>query len=177
MTDNNFDIKIIDLHWINDVDEPTDLCAHGHVFVKIGNEVLSDKNSLDVTVSATALYLMRTLKNNYKKDNYASQLLPCCGHFIIADNEIDFVNICGCQSGIDWTIIHTNDNKIRHLTESGQEAIIDKEAYKKIVLDFADQVEKFYQISTPKIIPTDDFDKKGYFTFWKEWRKLRDEWK
>ncbi|MCA0232916.1 MAG: hypothetical protein LCH91_20785 [Bacteroidetes bacterium] len=177
MTAFFFDIKLLDLHWIKDVDDPTDLCAHGHVFVKIGNEVVADKDSLDVTVSATALYLMRTLKSNYKKGDYASQLLPCCGHFIIADNEKDFVNICGCPSGIDWTIIHTDDSKIKHVTDSGQEAIIDKNSYRKIVLDFADQVENFYKSSLPKAIPTDYFDKKGYLTFWKEWRSLRDEWK
>jgi hypothetical protein len=174
---NNFDIKILDLHWINNVDDPTDLCAHGHVFVKIGNEVIVDKDSLDITVSATGLYLMRTLKVNYKKDNYASQLLPCCGHYIIAEDDNDFVTICGCPSGIDWTIIHTDDNKIKHITESGQEAIIDKEAYKFLVLDFADEVENFYKTSLPKAIPTDDFDKKGYLAFWKEWRNLRGEWK
>jgi len=177
MTDNNFDIKILDLHWIEDFDDPTDLCAHGHVLVKIGDEVVADKDSLDVTVSATALYLMRTIKNDYKKDDYASQLLPCCGHFIIADDEKDFVNICGCPSGIDWTITHTDDNKIKHVSDSGKEAIIDKATYQKIVLDFADQVEKFYKTSLPKTVPTDDFDKKSYLTFWKEWRNLRDEWK
>lgn len=177
MTNNNFDIKILDLHWINNVDDPTDLCAHGHVFVKIGNEVIVDKDSLDITVSATGLYLMRTLKVNYKKDNYASQLLPCCGHYIIAEDDNDFVTICGCPSGIDWTIIHTDDNKIKHIAESGQEAIIDKEAYKFLVLEFADEVENFYKTSLPKAIPTDDFDKKGYLAFWKEWRNLRGEWK
>jgi hypothetical protein len=145
--------------------------------VKIGDEVIADKDSLDVTVSATALYLMRTLKNNYKKDDYASQLLPCCGHFIIADDDNDFVNICGCPSGIDWTIIHTDDGKIKHITDNGQKATVDKEVYKKIVLDFADKVENFYKTSLPKTIPTDDFDKKGYLTFWKEWRHLRDECK
>lgn len=176
MAENNFDIKLIDLFWIKEVDDPTDLCAHGHVFVKIGNEIIADKDSLDVTVSATALYLMRTLKEDYKEGDYASQLLPCCGHFIIADNEKDFVDICGCPSGIDWTIIHTTDHKIKHVTNSGQEATIDIEVYKKIVLDFADQVESFYKTSLPKTIPTSDFDKKGYLTFWKEWRKLRDEW-
>ena len=67
MTDNTFDIKILDLHWIKYVDDPTDLCAHGHVFVKIGEEVVADKDSLDIAVSSTALYLMRTLKYNYKK--------------------------------------------------------------------------------------------------------------
>jgi hypothetical protein len=177
MTENKFDIKLFDLHWIEDLDDPTDLCAHGHVFVKIGDEIVADKDSLDVTVSATALYLMRTLKGNYKKDDYASQLLPCCGHFIIADDDNEFVNICGCPSGIDWTIIHTNDNKIKHISDNGQEATIDIEQYKKMVLGFADQVENFYKTSLPKTIPIDDFDKKGYLMFWKEWRNLRDEWK
>lgn len=177
MTDNTLDIKIIDLHWIKDVDDPTDLCAHGHVFVKIGDEVVADKDSLDVTVSSTALYLMRTLKDDYKKDDYASQLLPCCGHFFMADEENDIVNIMGCPSGIDWTIIHTADNKIRHISDSGHEVTIEKKAYQKIVLDFADKVENFYKSSLPKAIPTEDFDKKGYLTFWREWRQLRDEWK
>lgn len=177
MTNNNFEIKILDLHWIKNVDDPEDLCAHGHVFVKIGNEVVADKDNLDITVSSTALYLLRTLKSNYKKGNYASQLLPCCGFFIIADDNTDFVNICGCPNGIDWTIIHLDNGNIKHISENGEEAIIDKETYQKIVLDFADQVENFYRTSLPKTIPTDDFDKKGYLTFWKEWRNLRDEWK
>jgi hypothetical protein len=175
MTENNFDIKLLDFHWIKDIDDPTDLCAHGHFFVKIGNEIVADKDSLDVTVSVTALYLMRTVNEDYKKDDYASQLLPCCGHFLIADDENDFVNICGCPSGIDWTIIHTDDNKIKHVTDSGQEATIEKDAYKKIVFDFADQVDNFYKTSLPKTIPSDEFDKRGYLTFWKEWRNLRDE--
>jgi len=176
MIENNFDIRLLDLHWIKDVDDPSDLCAHGHVYVKIGHEVIADKDSLDVTVSATALYLMRTLKDNYKKDDYASQLLPCCGHIIIADDNNDCVNICGCPSGIDWTIIHTDENRIKHISDNEQEATIDKEQYKKLVLDFADQVENYYKTSLPKTIPTDDYYKKGYLTFWKEWRRLRDEW-
>ncbi len=177
MKENNFDIKILDLHWITNVDNPADLCAHGHVFVKIGNEVIADKDSLDVTVSSTALYLLRTLKSDYKKDDYASQLLPCCGHFIIAGDCNDFVSICGCPSGIDWTIIHIENEKVKHISDNGQEVIIDKKTYQKIVLDFVDQVEDFYKTSLPKTIPTDDFEKKGYLTFWKEWRNLRNEWK
>lgn len=177
MTDHSFDIKIVDLHWIKHVDDPADLCAHGHVFVKIGDEVVSDQDSPGITISSTALYLMRTIKGNYKKNDYASQLLPCCGHFFMADEENDAVNIMGCPNGIDWTIIHTRDGKVKHITESGQEAIIDEEAYKKIVLDFADQVERFYQASLPKTIPTGDSDKRGYLAFWKEWRRLRDAWR
>jgi hypothetical protein len=176
MTDNEFDIKILNLHWMKGVDDPTDLCAHGNVFVKIGDDVVADINTFEITVSATALYLLRTLKVNYKKGDYASQLLPCCGHFIIADDDADFVNICGCPNGIDWTIIHTDD-KIKHISNSGQEVTIEKDVYQKIVLEFADQIENFYTTSLPKTIPTDDFDRKGYLTFWKEWRSLRGEWK
>ena len=175
MTDNNFDIKLLDIHWIKNVDDPTDLCAHGHVFVKIGKEVVADKDTFDIALSSTALYLMRTIKHDYKKDDFASQLLPCCGHFIIADTDTDFVTIMGCNSGIDWTIIHTDNNKIKHISDSGNEITIDIEEYKKLVFAFADQVEKFYSDSRPKTIPSDDFDKKGYLTFWKEWRNLRDE--
>lgn len=177
MTESNLEIRILDLHWIENIDDPTDLCAHGHIFVRIGDEVISDKNGLDVTVSATALYLMRTISKNYKKGDYASQLLPCCGHFVIADNNKNSVDICGCPSGIDWTIIHTDDSTVKHISASGKEATIGLDLYKEMVLDFADQVENFYNKSLPKVIPSDDFDKKGYLAFWNEWRMLRNRWK
>jgi hypothetical protein len=175
MSDNTFEIRILQLHWITNVDDPTDLCAHGHVFVRIGDEVVADIDSLNVTVSATALYLMRTITEDYTKGDYASQLLPCCGHFMVADDDNGVVKIFGCRNGIDWTIIHTEENKIKHISENGQEATIDKESYKKIVFSFADQVDNFYKTSLPKTLPTDEFDKKAYSTFWKEWRQLRDE--
>lgn len=49
--------ETFNLHWINKVDDPNNLCAHGRVFVKIGNEVVSDINSMSITVSSPALYL------------------------------------------------------------------------------------------------------------------------
>ncbi len=104
MTDNNFDIKIIDLHWIKNVDDPTDLCAHGHVYLKIGDHVVSDKATGDWTLSSTALSLLRTIENDYEKDGYSNQLLPCCGHFFIADDVLETVLVQGCDTGIDWKI-------------------------------------------------------------------------
>lgn len=175
MIDNTFDIKILDLHWITDVDEPADLCAHGHVYLKIGDQIVSDKSTGDWTLSSTALSLLRTIEKDYEKDDYSNQLLPCCGHFFIADDNQKTVIIQGCDTGIDWKIIHTNDNKVRHVLNNGNEATIDKDIYKNIVFNFADTVEQFFKDSKPKTIPTDDFDKKGYLTFWKEWRNLRDK--
>lgn len=176
MSKNTFEIKILNFHWIKE-DDGQDLCLHGNVFVKIGDEIIIDANTLDVTLSSAALHLMRALKQNYKPDDYSSQLFPHCGHFIIADDEKDCVDILGCPTGIDWTIVHLKDNKVKLITESGQEIIIEEKLFQKIVLDFADQVENFYKSSIPRIIPTDEFEKMGYLTFWKEWRYLREEWK
>ncbi len=172
--ENQFELKLLGMHWLDDLDQQTDLCCHGTVFVKIGDEIICDKDRLEVTVSATALYLLRTIKKDYKIDDFKNPLLACCGHFLFAVED-NLVDIGGCPNGIDWTIIHTKDEKVKHISENGSEAAIDKEFYKNLVLDFADQVENFYQNSLPKIIPEDDFDREGYLAFWKEWRNLRNE--
>jgi hypothetical protein len=177
MSVDNFDLKIIDLHWLENVDDRYDLCAHGHVYLKIGDQIVSDKEANDWTLSSTALSLLRTIESDYEKDHYSNQLLPCCGHFFIPDDKGETVIIQGCNTGIDWKIIHAKDNQVRHILKNGAEVTIDDSVYKNIVIDFADQVEHFFKESRPKIIPKDKFDRKGYLTFWKEWRNLRDKWK
>ena len=53
-----FKIIINDLYWIGgDKDDPKDLCLHGNLTVHIGDTILADHG----TVSATALYLLKTL--------------------------------------------------------------------------------------------------------------------
>ena len=91
---------------------------------------------------------------------------------MIADDKEESVNIIGCPNGIDWTILHHNDT-IEHLTDNGAKGIINVKDYKTVVFSFADQVEQFYKDSRRKSLPEDEFDKKGYLTFWKEWRRLR----
>lgn len=173
MKNTTFDVRLLETHWVFADDDREDLCAHGHVFVRIGDEVVADENSLDVTVSSTALYLSRTLSSNYKKDDYASQLLPCCGHvFMVGEND-GILYPVGCPNGIDWTIEHIGDNEIKHTSARGSQAIIEFDEYKKMVLSFSDQVEQFYRISEPKILPTEDFERKGYLAFWDEWKNLR----
>ena len=40
---SNFEIKIIDLHWIDrKEDDGKDLCLHGNVFVRIGDEIIDN---------------------------------------------------------------------------------------------------------------------------------------
>ena len=90
----------------------------------------------------------------------------------------DFVNILGCPNGIDWTIIHKENNKIKFITEKRTEAEIYFNNYKNIVLEFADKIEEFYKKSKPKIVQQEnDFNLKGYSAFWNEWHLLRTKWK
>lgn len=171
---SNFDIEILKLNWLDKLEESQDRCAHGKVYLRIGNEIICNEEKGEWTLSSTALYLMRTLNENYEIGEYGSQLIPCCGHFLITDeNDDEFVIIIGCPNGIDWTIRHLENDQIKHISESGNEGIIDKEDYRKVVLNFANQVELFYKESKPKEIPEDEFDRKGYTAFWNEWKKLK----
>ncbi|MDR2905757.1 MAG: hypothetical protein LBU73_07380 [Helicobacteraceae bacterium] len=177
--ENAFEIKILKLHWV-DKNDPTvqyddreDLCLHGELFIRIGNEVLLDFESGAWTLSAASLFLMRTLKMDYKPDDFENLLIPCCGHFIIAE-ENQPVQVCGCPNGAEWTIKHIDGGFVKHISSKGEEATITEEEYRKIVFDFADKVEQFYK-DNPRVLPTDEFELQGYNAFWKEWRKMRYE--
>jgi hypothetical protein len=171
--ENSFEIKILKCHWIQEdnPDDKEDLCLHGKIFIRIGDEILSDFESGSWTLSAASLFLLRTLKMDYKPDDFENLLIPCCGHFIIAE-ENKPVAVLGCPSGIEWTIKHIGDGLVKHISNNGSEAIITEEEYRKVVLDFADEVEQFY-IDNPRILPDDEFNLQGYNGFWKDWKELR----
>ena len=44
-------------------------------------------------------------------------MLPCCGHFIIANEALDEVTISGCENGIDWSVIHKDNMVILELED------------------------------------------------------------
>lgn len=162
-----FRIDVEDLHWLENMDECEDLCLHGHARAEIGNDVLE----YEATVSATALYLLKTLTGDHLiyEDN---QMLPCCGFFYIADEACENVVISGCPNGIDWTVLHEGE-KVRLIIDSGKEEIISLEEYRGEVFKFADKIEAFYKNSLPKKIPEDEFEKNGYLAFWNEWHRRR----
>ena len=163
-----FSIQIDQLYWINkDTDDPDDLCLHGDVVVHIGNERFAE----DCTVSAAALYLLKTLSENHVigEDN---QMLPCCGFFLIPNETNDTVSISGCSNGIDWTVIHIKDG-VEIITESGNTTFIGLDEYKRVVFDFVDRVQEYYDHCSPKKVPVDDYEKRGYIAFWNEWRRRR----
>ena len=162
-----FSINVSNLHWREAANEAEDLCLHGDAVVRIGDECFT----YGATVSATALYLLKSLKTDHKigEDN---QMLPCCGSFMVPDEALSSVAIIGCPNGIDWSVLHEN-GEIVLVTESGKKTRISEEAYRETVFSFADKIETFYKESLPKTYPKDDFERNGYIAFWNEWRSIR----
>ena len=165
-----FRIEADDLHWIDGrEDNADDLCLHGHATAVIGERKLE----YDATVSATALYLLKTLTEDHiiGQDN---QLLPCCGFMMIPEDDLENVAIVGCPNGIDWTVLHEGD-AVRLILDDGYETVVDMDDYRREVLAFADKVEAFYDSCVPRALPDDEFEKNGYNAFWCEWRRRRGE--
>lgn len=163
-----FHIDVTELYWIDGrEDNSEDLCLHGHAVTCIDKERLE----YDCTVSATALYLLKTLTENHMiyEDN---QMLPCCGHLYIPDTELENVTICGCPNGIDWTVKHNGSNVILVL-ENGTEVTVPLSEYQQEVYRFADKIENYYKSCSPKKLPEDKFEHDGYITFWNEWHRRR----
>ena len=164
-----FKIDATDFEWIDGLeDDPDDLCLHGKVTAHIGNEILEDWG----TVSSTALYLLKTLTRDHAAGT-ENQMIPCCGHFLIASEDLSEVEISGCPYGTDWTVEHI-DGGVRIITESGKHTTVSMEQYRAEVFCFADKVESYYASCAPKR-PWDDFMQRGYTAFWNEWKRRRYE--
>ncbi len=169
-----FEIKLLSISWVKDdgKDDPKDLCAHGNVFLRIGNEILSDKDRR-WTVSSTALHLMRTIFQDYNAGDYYSQLLPCCGHGFYPSPDGKTVTLGGCPNGINWTIEHLKNGDIKHSTWNETEVIVPPDEYATIIFRFATEVETFYENSQSKDLSGDLERQNGYLAFWREWRALK----
>ncbi len=163
-----FSINATNFEWIDGSnDNPEDLCLHGHAIVYIGKRKLE----YDATISATALYLLKTLTEDHiiGTDN---QMLPCCGFFYIPNKTLDHVTISGCPNGMDWSVLHDGNSVILKLKDGTQECVSITD-YEKEVFHFADKVEAFYQSCTPKKLPKDEYTRNGYIAFWNEWHRRR----
>lgn len=165
-----FEINATELGWIGGTqDEPDDLCLHGHAVAAIGGERLE----YDCTVSATALYLLKSLTEDHIAGE-GEQMLPCCGFFMCPDEAGENVDIVGCDNGVDWTVRH-EPGRVRLITASGRETVVPLEEYAREVCRFADVVADFYAACSPKREPGDEFDRRGWAAFRREWRRRREE--
>jgi hypothetical protein len=175
MKDKQFEIELLDIHWLEDTPEEIDLCAHGQVKVRIGNEIIVDRREKEKhwTLSAMSIHLLRTIDNNHNPENLVGEhLIPCCGHHIDYLENSTEVHIQGCFTGINYWVQHIDQN-IKLITESKTEIVIPKREYEIEVINFVDKVEEFYKTSKPKQMPDDNYDRTGYELMWKEWIRRR----
>jgi hypothetical protein len=166
------ELKVLNLHWLEGSEAERDLCAHGSVYLKIGNIIFSEEKPEDWTVSTTAYYFLKTLKGNHDTEG-KSNLIPHCGHTMWEIGEEKELYIGGCDIGIDWNITHSQ-GKVIHKISKDKFIETDFEEWRNAVCNFSDEVMKFYEVSSPKIVD-DEEDKKGFELFMKEWKRLRAE--
>ena len=165
---SRFKIDADNFEWIDgEKDNTEDYCLHGDAVALIGDE----RFEYHCTVSATALYLLKTLTENHIIDE-DNQMLPCCGFYIIPNDTLSNVTIGGCNDGIDWTVLHQGDSVLL-ITESGKETLIPLREYEQEVFRFADKVEAYYKSCSAKELPEEGFDRDGYIAFWNEWKQRR----
>ena len=163
-----FSIGFDNIGWLKGLeDDPRDCCAHAHTVAHIGEETFE----YDATVSATALYLLKSLSEDHRAYTQ-EQFLPCCGFDIIASKESDNVVILGCANGIDWNLVHIDD-AVLITTNTGEKTEVPMGEYREEVIKFADRVEAFYESQPPRKPAKED--EYAYRAFWKEWHRRRRE--
>ncbi|MBR0124585.1 MAG: hypothetical protein IJM03_04485, partial [Treponema sp.] len=180
---SEFKIDVDSFYWIDSDDANTgDLCLHGHVRVQIGSYQSEDYG----TVSASALYLLKTLSRNHIPESEI-QLVPCCGHSMFAisslesnpEAEDDYGELCeilGCPNGLDWTVKHEGDF-VRLISDSGQTVCLPFEEYKAEIFAFSNKVKAFYDSSLPRDVSNyDAVDIEGFKAFCAEWKMHYEKW-
>ena len=163
-------------HWIKDEgDDPEDQCAHGSLEFRVGDQEFVSIDDGDWTVSAAALFLMRTVTANYSPgDSLAEEnfLIPCCGFTIFPSEKTEFpFYIVGCDTGVDPTIKHENEEILISLGE--KQAIVSCLDWARAVLSFVEQVEGFYKSSAKKVAISDELAKQGWDFFWADWEEQK----
>ena len=167
---HDFEIKIKKLYWIDgSQDNKEDLCLHGDLEIRVNDQIVE----YSPTVSATGLRLLRSLFNDHEEGK-GEHLFPCCGNTMLENEQINRVEIIGCDQGLDWSVKHEAGLVTIEADENSKTTYYYLQ-YKKEVLNFIKQVENFYKEAGERILPEDEMDREGYLAFWKEWKSLKDK--
>lgn len=163
------ELRPIELEWINGPgDDSSDQCAHAKVRLSINGTKFIKPEDGEWTVSASALYLLRSLEEDHDIEanvTDGNQLFPCCT-FTGCLQENNKAVFFGCPNGLDVWIAHS-DRGVTISSNLGEETISESDWY-DVVLKFAREVEVFYSSSLPKDIPDDEEERLVWESFWAE---------
>lgn len=161
------------LHWIKDdqQDDPRDLCAHSPVQFELHGRSLLPPAAGSFTVSAAAIYLLRTLAREHTPAAPVGEhLFPCCGHALYDLGDADVV-ILGCPQGANVWVTRPDERTVRLILEEGEQHEVNAGEWSAAVLSFADRIQQFYQHAAAKQ-PSHE-DAAGYAKLWSEWQRRR----
>lgn len=164
-------LHVQDFQWVKGEDDnPEDQCAHGRVLFHVNNTIFMKPEDGIWTVSASALYLMRTLSEDHTLENPVAEsnfLFPCCGFTVWPSGKRFKVLCMGCNTGVDVEIIHRQDT-VTVSSAVGTKSV-SKSEWIAAVLGFVNSVRDFYRVSSPKVAIEDEYDHLGWTAFWQEW--------
>jgi hypothetical protein len=162
-------LDLIDPQWIlGDADDPNDQCAHGFIEFAVDDVQFVTKGDGTWTVSAAALFLLRTITSDHSNENSVAEendLIPCCGQWICqleAGRHPYTVMSCGAP-GIDPSIIHRGS--LVEISLDEKSASVSVKDWAAAILGFVGQVQEFYDRSSPKKAIEDDLDREGWKYF------------
>ena len=161
-----------DLHFLGDNPEMQvyDDCVHGKVIFKIDGCNLSNDDS-DWCLSASAYRFLHSIFQNHFS-GAEEHMIPCCGIFYASQDKAS-VTVVGCSNGIDFDLIHANDNIVIR-TQDDITYTVPFEDYKTAVLSYAKQIEDFYHQNPPRQFES-QLDQDGFSAFCNEWYRLIDK--
>jgi hypothetical protein len=163
-------LEVSNLHWIAPAPEDVpDICAHGTVRFTVGRLTFDELAALDCTVSAAAMYLLRSLSESYESAD-REHLFPCCGFNLYESTDSDDVVIMGCPNGVYVDVLHDRDG-FTVCRPHGPAERVSSDEWHSAVYAFADKVADFYRRSSPKRPHADDVP--GWSRFLKEWQRRR----
>jgi hypothetical protein len=167
-------LRPTEMRWIDD--DPTDHCAHGRVVFTIDSTPFaSGEDAEEITVSAAALFLLRTLTHDHRAARpvaEGSQLFPHCGFSAYEVSGRFPVLVMGCNVGVDPEVIHS-DGTVTIRSQDGQEATVTDGEWRHAVLGFVNDVQAFYDASPSRVPFNESAEDEGWRAFWEEWRDLK----
>lgn len=175
MEAHNFKIEILVIDWYNKEDNTSDRCAHGDLFITIGNEIVIEGNEW-WNLNAAGLHLLRTLFENHTKENKVGDvLIPYEGHHInhLPNSRVHIETGGHFDLGKDWWVEHEDNNVL--LSTNTQTIKLLWIDYKNEIIKLLNAVEKLFEISKEKDMPDNEYDKEAYLKFWSEWKELKNK--